>query len=189
MQQQNRVQVIFATNEKINRIKMCCMKNTVSVNSLSSLIYIYGNSHVDIQLICETMEDADNLAKLLVEIVLELFKANLFNEYNRNYIPPSLNALCKSTKIHQFEAIRAFSSDHDPFSLQYYDMASLVSILPLSTVYNVKPVTGPKIGLFIAMLATMRQENDNNFQCKEWMKMTMLDVYTKFPHVFEHILE
>ena len=136
------------------------------------------------------MEEADDLAKLLVEIVLELFQAHAYNEYKRIYIPPALRALHNSTLSHQFEVIRTFLHAHDYTSLRYYDMASLVSLLPLSTVYNVKPVLGSKIGLFIAKLATMRQENDYNFDySKPWMDITMLDVYMKFPKVFEISLE
>jgi len=123
------------------------------------------------------MKPAMRLAKLLTEIVVELFLCD--------HLKPVPNIKSKKHIDAQFvfDAIRICRDDEDALFLRHYKMAVLIELLPLAALYNCNAVLGPKIGLFLAELSAQKARPDFDFS--EWLDISMLEVYRNAPEVFK----
>jgi len=123
------------------------------------------------------MTPAMQNAKLLTEIVVELFCCN----YNN----PVTSIKTKEHKHARsvFEAIRMCRHEGGILQLRHYTMAVLIELLPLAALYNCNAVLGPKIGLFLAELSAQKARPDFDFS--EWLDITMIQVYRNAPEVFK----
>ena len=123
------------------------------------------------------MTPAMQNAKLLTEIVVELFLCHQVNPVTNNKMKEPKHA--RSV----FEAIRICQQDGDARFLRPYTMAVLIELLPLAAFYNCNAVVGPKIGLFLAELSAQKARPDFDFS--EWLDISMLEVYRNAPEVFK----
>jgi len=126
------------------------------------------------------MTPAMQLAKLLTEIVVQLFLCDHLNPV------PDIKSKKHIDARFVFDAIRICRDSYDEedaLFLRYYKMAVLIELLPLAALYNCNAVLGPKIGLFLAELSAQKARSDFDFS--EWLDISMLEVYRNAPEVFK----
>jgi hypothetical protein len=142
---------------------------------------------------------AHEMIKLLLEIVMDLYEANMEQrEYHdiepiseidhilKNEQSPGNSVHAKATNT-VFFAIRQIQLDFpmEPSSsmkaLRHYDMKNLCELLPLAAIYHVKPLTACKVGFFLANLSHLRE--NVSFDVRRWMQTTLFAANIQFPMI------
>jgi len=148
---------------------------------------------------------AHEMIKLLLEIVMDLYEANMEQrEYHdiepiseidhilKNEQSPGNSVHAKATNT-VFFAIRQMQLDFAmgvtstmvPSSsmedLRHYDMNNLCELLPLTAIYHIKPLTACKVGFFLANLSHLRE--NVSFDVRRWMQTTLFAANIQFPMI------
>ena len=137
---------------------------------------------------------ADEMTKLLVEIVMDLYDDNMEQREYHDLEPISEDKSVHATATNTvFFAIRAIQtelemgatpsmvSSSNIQALHHYDMKNLCELLPLTAIYHVKPLTAGKVGFFLANLSHLRE--NVSFDVRRWMQTTLFAANIQFPMI------
>ena len=138
---------------------------------------------------------AHEMIKLLLEIVMDLYEANMqqrrYHDMEPNSEDKSVHATATNTVFFAIRAIQtelemgatpSMVSSSSIEALHHYDMKNLCELLPLAAMYHIKPLTAGKVGFFLANLSYLRE--NAWFDVWKWMQTTLFAANIQFPIIF-----